>query len=161
ALAGGAGDAVEDVAHHAKGAQGEEVDLHESQRLDVLLVELGDHPTGHRGTLDGDQVDEGSPRHQHAADVDPKVAREAIDLGAECQQPLPSVARQRVQGGAELRAGFLVAERRRITSSTPRAPVCAVWRSLITLGASRAPKGVIWRSCSTRRNRRSGLASEA
>ena len=124
-LAGVLLDAVEDVADHAKGPQGEEVDLHQPQRLDVLLVELRHHAAGHGGALDGDQVDERGPRDQHAADMDSQVTREAVDLRAEGQEPLPPVARRRVEARRQLRAELRAELAARIalfgaTVTTPR-----------------------------------------
>ncbi len=87
-------DPVEGVAHHAQGSQAEEVDLHQAELLDVLLVVLGHDPVGHRGPLDRHEVDERRAGDEHAADVDAEVAREAIDLGAQLEQPLPPVARR-------------------------------------------------------------------
>ncbi len=103
-LPGVALDPVEDVGDHAQGPQGEEVDLHQAQRLHVLLVELRYHPSGHAGALDGDQVDERSSRDEHAAHVDAEVAREAVDLRAERQQPLPPVARCGVESRGSVAA---------------------------------------------------------
>ena len=85
-------DAVEGVGHHAQRPQAEQVDLHEAELLDVLLVVLGHDPAGHGGALDRDEVDERRPGDEHAADVDAEVAREAVDLGAQLEEPLPPVA---------------------------------------------------------------------
>ena len=70
----------------------EEVDLHETELLDVLLVVLGHDPVGHGRPLDRHEVDERRARDEHAADVDPQVARKAVDLAAQGEQPLPPVA---------------------------------------------------------------------
>ncbi len=92
-------DPVEALGHHAQGAQGEEVDLHQPQRLDVLLVELRDDSSRHGGTLDRDEVDQRGAGDEHPADVDPQVTREAVDLRAQLQEPLPAVAGRGVRSG--------------------------------------------------------------
>ncbi len=91
-------DSVKRVGDDAEGPQAEQVDLHQAELLDVLLVVLGDDPAGHGGALDRDEVDERRPRDQHAADVDAEVAREAVDLGAQLEEPLPPVPRHVVRG---------------------------------------------------------------
>jgi hypothetical protein len=55
-----------------KRPQREEVDLHEAELLDVLLVVLGDDTIGHRRALDRDELDERRPGDEHAADVMPR-----------------------------------------------------------------------------------------
>ena len=85
-------DPVQGVRDHAQGPQAEEVDLHQAELLDVLLVVLGHDSVGHGGALDRDELDERRPGDEHAADVDAEVAREAVDLGTQLEEPLPSVA---------------------------------------------------------------------
>ena len=62
--------------------------------LDILLVVLGHDAVRHRRALDRDELDERRPGHEHSADVDAEMAREAIDLGAQLEQPLPPVPRR-------------------------------------------------------------------
>ena len=70
-------DPVQGVRDRAQGSQREEVDLHQAQGLDVLLVELGHDPARHGGPLDGDELGDRGPGHEHPADVDAEVARES------------------------------------------------------------------------------------
>ena len=45
--------------------------------------------SGHRGPLEGGDVDERGGGHEHAARVDREVAREAVDAGAQLEPALP------------------------------------------------------------------------
>ncbi len=90
------GHALEGLGHQAQGAQAEEVDLDEAGVLDVVLVPLHHHPSGHGGRLQRHQLGQRPAGDDHAADVDGEVARAAVDLAAEVHQQLPRQVAQLV-----------------------------------------------------------------
>ena len=90
-------DITQGVVDGAEHAQPEQVQLDELHRLDVALVELDDHAAGHGGALERGDIDQRSPRHEHAADVDRQVPRAAVDAGTQLQ---PAVPRREAQRGA-------------------------------------------------------------
>ena len=51
-------DPVQGIADHAQRPEAEQVDLHQAELLDVLLVVLGHDPVGHGGALDRHEVDQ-------------------------------------------------------------------------------------------------------
>ena len=62
-------DQLERLVHRREHPEPEQVELDESERLDVALVELDHDPVDHRRPLEWRDVDEAGG-HQHAARVD-------------------------------------------------------------------------------------------
>ena len=74
------------------------VDLHEAQRVDVVLVPFDDLPVGHRGGLDRHQVVEPVVGQHEAARVLAEMARRADQLTGEIErQPQAPVGEIEVQ----------------------------------------------------------------
>ena len=71
---------------HGERGEAEEVELHQADRLDVVLVELRDDVGGALGRVQRAEVGELARRDQHAARVHADVAREALELLGEFQQ---------------------------------------------------------------------------
>ncbi len=61
-------------------AQAEEVELHQADLLDVVLVELADHRLGAGGDIERAEIGEPAGRDQHAAGMHADVAGEALEL---------------------------------------------------------------------------------
>ncbi len=99
-------DQLERLVDRGQHAEAEQVELDQLQRLDVALVELDDDAAGHRGPLQGRDVDERRRGHEHAAGVDGEVARKAVDAGTKRQPALPV---REARGGE--RAGSLASRR--------------------------------------------------
>ena len=95
-------DVRDRILHERERAQPEEVHLHETQVLDVALVELHDVAVGHRGALDGHRVDERLRGDEHAAVVDRQVPREIGDREGELAEQREARALLLVHGLGEL-----------------------------------------------------------
>ena len=69
-------------------AEREHVDLHQADRVEVVLVPLDHGAIGHGGVLHRHQLVEPAARDDEAADVLGEVARKADEFLGECDQPL-------------------------------------------------------------------------
>ena len=99
------GEEIEGAAHAAEHAQAQHIDLHELQRLDIVLVPLDDLPVVHGGGLDGDERVEAVLGQHETARVLREVARKADELACQLQgQPQTAV----IQIEVELGRMFLV-----------------------------------------------------
>ena len=63
-----------------EGAEAEQVDLEESEILDVFLIPLDDRPAFHRRVLDWHQVVHRFVSQQEAARMNGEVAGEVLDF---------------------------------------------------------------------------------
>ena len=81
-------DAVLDRRQHP---EPEQVDLEEARVRARVLVPLAELAAGHRGGLDGDELDQRTRRHDHPARVLRDVAREAGDLAREPRERAPAL----------------------------------------------------------------------
>ena len=77
---------VEGAAHAAQHAEAQHVDLHELQRVDVVLVPFDDLPVLHRGRLDRHELVEPVLGQDEAARMLREVARRADQLAGELQR---------------------------------------------------------------------------
>ena len=80
-------DQLERFVYRGEHAESEQVQLDQSERLDVTLVELDDDSISHRGPLQRRDVYQRRGGHEHAAGVDAQVAR--VDPGTEREPALP------------------------------------------------------------------------
>ena len=71
---------IEGAAHAAQHAKAEHIDLHEFQRVDIVLVPFDDLPVFHRGGLDRHQLIEAVERQHEAARMLREMARRADEL---------------------------------------------------------------------------------
>ena len=91
---------IERAAHAAEHAQAEHIDLHEAQRVDVVLVPLDDLAIVHRGGFDGDEFVQAVLGEHEAAGVLRQVAREADQLARQVEgQAQAAVLQVQVQFG--------------------------------------------------------------
>src|SRR3546814_8417400 len=75
----------EGTAHAGEHAQREDIDLHESQRVDIILVPFDDLAVVHRGGLDRHQLVDPVTRQHEAAGMLRKVPRR-VDQGARSEE---------------------------------------------------------------------------
>ena len=73
---------------HRQGLEAEEVELHQPRRLDIFHVELGDRHVRARVAVERDQLVERPVADDHARGVGRGVARQALELHREVEQPL-------------------------------------------------------------------------
>ena len=94
------GQQVERLLHAGQHAEREHIDLHEAQRVDVVLVPLDDLPVDHRGGLDRHEVVEPVVGQDEAARMLAEMARRAHELAGEiereAQAPVGKVEVQRL-----------------------------------------------------------------
>ena len=88
-------DEVEALRDRRERAQPEQIHLDEPDVLDVVLVELHDHPSRHGRPLHRHDVDERLAGDEHAADMDAQMARRALDPTEDVDELLPRVVRHR------------------------------------------------------------------
>ena len=83
---------VEGAAHAAQHAEAQHIDLHEFQRVDIILVPFDDLPVFHRGGLDRHQFVEPVEREHEAARMLREMARRADQLPRQLErQPQAAV----------------------------------------------------------------------
>jgi hypothetical protein len=70
-------------AHATEHAEAEHVDLHEAQKLDIVLVPFDDSAINHRGGFDGNEVVEAVAGEDEAAWMLAKVPRRAYQFPGE------------------------------------------------------------------------------
>ena len=80
------GQKVERLLHAGQHAESEDVDLHEAQRVDVVLVPLDHLPVDHRRGLDRHEVIEPIVRQDKAARMLAEMARRAHELAGEVER---------------------------------------------------------------------------
>jgi hypothetical protein len=83
-------------ANRRQHAEGEDVDLHQAHRVEVVLVPLDHAAPGHRRVFDRHQPCERPARNDETADVLGQVAREAAQRAGD-RQPLRDARRGRVE----------------------------------------------------------------
>ncbi len=101
-------DGVERAANRGEHAKGEDVDLHQLQRIDVVLVPLDDAARFHRRVLDRHQPVEAAAADDEAADVLREMARKTAQLLGE-DQPLLDARTRRVEADGGKARRHLVA----------------------------------------------------
>ncbi len=89
---------VEGLADAGEHAERQHVDLHDAERVDVVLVPFDEGAVGHRRVADGHGLVEPAARQHEAADMLGEVAREADDLHGESHRP-PDHGVRRVEAG--------------------------------------------------------------
>ena len=89
-------DSVERAANRGEHPERQHVDLHQPERVDVVLVPLDDAAPRHRGILDRHQPVETPPADDEAADVLREMAREATQFFGK-EQPLLDAWAARVE----------------------------------------------------------------
>jgi hypothetical protein len=91
---------VESLLHAGQHSQGEDVDLHEFERIDVVFVPFDHLPINHGGGLDGYEVVEPIVGENEAARVLAEMARRPYELAGEierqAQAPVRKVEVQRL-----------------------------------------------------------------
>ena len=91
---------VEGASHAAEHAEPQHVDLHELQRVDVVLVPFDHLPVGHRGRLDRHQAVEAVAGEHEAARVLAEMARKPDQLlGQHQRQAQPAIGNVQVDRG--------------------------------------------------------------
>ena len=80
------GQEVEGALHAGQHAEREHIDLHEAQRVDVVLVPLDDLAVDHGGRLDRHEVVEPVVGQDEAARVLAEMARRAHELAGEVER---------------------------------------------------------------------------
>ena len=80
------GHEVEPLLHAGQHAESEDVDFHEAQRVDVVLVPLDHLPVDHRRGLDRHQIVEPIVRQNKAARMLAEMARRAHELAGEVER---------------------------------------------------------------------------
>ena len=89
---------VEAAFHAAQHAEGQDIDLHELQGVDVVLVPFDDLAILHRRRLDGDQVVQAVVGEDETAGVLAQVARETDKLARQVKrQPQAAIAEVEVE----------------------------------------------------------------
>ena len=76
---------IEGAAHAAQHAEAQHIDLHEFQRVDIVLVPFDHLPVFHRGGFDRDQLIKPIERQDEAARMLREMARRADQLLAQAQ----------------------------------------------------------------------------
>ena len=89
---------IEPAAQAAQHAEREHVDLHQAERIDVVLVPFDEGAVRHGGIADGHQFVERSAREHEAADMLREVTREADQFVGELDR-LPDHGICRVEAG--------------------------------------------------------------
>ena len=80
-------DQVETFANRRQHAQGQAVDLQDSQFIEIVLVPLDDRASRHRRVFDRGQLAQRAAGDHHAADVLGKMPRKANQLVDQVDQP--------------------------------------------------------------------------
>ena len=89
---------VEGAAHAAQHAEAQHIDLHEFQRVDIVLVPFDHLPVFHRGRFDRHQLIKPIERQDEAARMLREMARRADQLLGEFKrQPEPAVLKIEIE----------------------------------------------------------------